>query len=108
MGGLRGWMGYLRVELKGPEFSCLKDRRSWIRSVLDQARGKFNVSVADLSPDGTPGAVALGFAVASSCNSELKGRIEAIKSFVTRMAEDNGLEILDLWEEVFCDDEFSD
>ncbi|MCX7827917.1 MAG: DUF503 domain-containing protein [Thermanaerothrix sp.] len=108
MGGLRGWVGYLRVELTGPMFSCLKDRRSWIRSVQDQARGKFNVSLADLSPDGDYGAVALGFALASSCNSELIGRIEAVKSFVARMAEDNGLEILDFLEEVFCDDDLSD
>jgi hypothetical protein len=101
----RGWIGYLKVDLLSSSFQTLKDRRSWIRSTLDQARGKFNVSVGDLSPDGAVTRVTLCFALAGSSSSDVEGRLGSLRSLVSRMAEDHGLEVLDFWEEVLCDDD---
>lgn len=41
-------IGLLRVELHLPQALSLKDKRSVLKSVKDQLRGRFNVAVAEL------------------------------------------------------------
>jgi len=43
-------VGLLRVELRVPNARSLKDRRSVVKSLKDQVRGRFNVAVAELRP----------------------------------------------------------
>ena len=43
-------VGLLQVEVHVPSAQSLKDRRSVIKSLKDQLRGRFNVAVAELDP----------------------------------------------------------
>lgn len=43
-------VGLLRLELRVPSAHSLKDRRSVVKSLKDQLRGRFNVAVAELRP----------------------------------------------------------
>jgi hypothetical protein len=43
-------VGVLEVELHVPEAQSLKDRRSVLKSLKDQLRGRFNVAVAEIDP----------------------------------------------------------
>jgi uncharacterized protein YlxP (DUF503 family) len=44
-------VGLLQIEVLLPEAQSLKDKRSVIKSLKDQLRGRFNVAVAELAPD---------------------------------------------------------
>lgn len=44
-------VGVLQIDLHVPNAHSLKDRRSVIKSLKDQLRGRFNVAVAEVDPD---------------------------------------------------------
>ena len=41
-------VGILQVEVHVPRAQSLKDRRSVVKSLKDQLRGRFNISVAEV------------------------------------------------------------
>lgn len=41
-------IGYLKVEIMIPEARSLKEKRMIIKSIKDQARARFNISIAQL------------------------------------------------------------
>ena len=43
-------VGALHVEVHVPEAQSLKDRRSALKSLKDQLRGRFNIAVVELDP----------------------------------------------------------
>ena len=43
-------VGLLQVEVHLPSAHSLKDKRSVLKSLRDQLRGRFNVAVAELNP----------------------------------------------------------
>lgn len=44
-------VGVARVEVHLPRAQSLKDKRSALKSVRDQLRGRFNVAVAEVEPN---------------------------------------------------------
>jgi len=44
-------VGLLRLELHVPEAQSLKEKRSVVKSLKEQMRGTFNVSVAEVEPN---------------------------------------------------------
>ncbi|MBI3325027.1 MAG: DUF503 domain-containing protein [Candidatus Omnitrophica bacterium] len=44
-------VGVLRLEIYLPLSGSLKDKRSVVKSLKDQLRGRFNVAVAEVEPD---------------------------------------------------------
>ena len=46
-------IGVLRAELHFPAAESLKDRRSVLKSVKDQLRGRFNIAVAEVEANDT-------------------------------------------------------
>ena len=44
-------IGVLQVEMHLPNTHSLKDKRSVVKSLKDQLRGRFNVAVAELAAD---------------------------------------------------------
>jgi len=44
-------VGLLRIEIHIPAALSLKDKRSVIKSVKDQLRGRFNIAVAEVDPN---------------------------------------------------------
>ena len=103
----RCWMGLCRVDLLIPGASSLKDRRSVVRSLLEQCRRRFNLSAAELGPDGSHQEASLAFSLVASCSSEAQGRMAALESFLLRGEEVGPFEILHREQEVWCDDDFS-
>lgn len=79
--------GMLFVHLKIPEAASLKDRRQVTRSILERARNRFNVSAADLGPDGSCQDGLLAFSVLSSSHHEAEERLDSIIRLVRSMEE---------------------
>ncbi len=44
-------VGLLRLEVHLPNAQSLKDKRSVMKSLRDQLRGRFNIAVAELEPN---------------------------------------------------------
>ncbi len=55
-------VGMLCLELHVPDAQSLKDKRSVVKSLKEQMRGKFNVSVAEVEPNDTWQRATLGVA----------------------------------------------
>jgi uncharacterized protein YlxP (DUF503 family) len=83
------FLGTLFIQIRIPEASNLKDRRQVTRSLLDKARGRFNVTVADLGPDGSFQDAYLVFTVASSSKPSSEERIDALERMI-RSIENSG------------------
>ena len=79
--------GMLFIHLKIPEAVSLKDRRQVTRSILEKARNRFNVSVADLGPDGFCQDGLLAFSALSSSHHEAEERLDSIIRLVRSMEE---------------------
>lgn len=77
------------VQIKIPNSFSLKDRRQVVRSLLEKTRNRFNVSVADLGPDGSHQNACLAFSAVSSSPSLAGERMDAVERLIRSM-EDGG------------------
>src|SRR6201990_1739908 len=89
----------LTLELRIEHAQSLKDRRQVVRSMKDQLRQGFNISVAEMGgavnwASGTPGIVAI-----SASRSYLHQLIEEVERAARRMSNELGAELSDsFWE----------
>ena len=89
----------LTLELRIEHAQTLKDRRQVVRSIKDQLRQGFNVSVAELDEAVVYQSATLGVAAISRSRSYLHGLIEEVERAVRRMANELGAELADsFWE----------
>ncbi len=102
------WIAAARLDARMPFAASLKDRRRVVRSVMDGVRGRFSISAADLGPDGTHDAAALGFAAAGSSPRELDERMRNLEKFLCQREEDGDFEITGFSLEVFNYGDISD
>lgn len=102
------WIAAAECRLRLPRAASLKDRRRVVRSLTDGARAKFNVSVADLGPDGAHQEAALGFLAAGSAAAELEERLNFLEKFIRQSEADGEFEILEITREVFTYGDISD
>lgn len=72
----------LRVELRLPEARSLKDKRQVVRSLLDRARHRFGVSVAEVDSADDPRAAVLGFAVVASSAHHAEEVMDSVERLV--------------------------
>lgn len=79
----------------------LKDRRQIVRSLTDGARAKFNISTADLGPDGALRETSLGFSAAASSPAELEERLNFLEKYLEQREALGEFEITDITREVF-------
>lgn len=77
----------LRVELRLPDARSLKDKRQVVRSVLDRARHRFGVSVAEIGAADDPRAAVLGFAVVASTARHAEEVIDSVDRLVWSRVE---------------------
>jgi uncharacterized protein YlxP (DUF503 family) len=70
------------VEIRIPDARSLKDRRQVVRSVLDGARHRFGVSVAEVGGQDTWQRATLGFAVVASEARLAEEILDAIDRFL--------------------------
>jgi uncharacterized protein YlxP (DUF503 family) len=89
----------LTLELRIEHAQSLKDRRQVVRSMKDQIRQSFNVSVAEMDEAVTWQSATLGIAAISSSRSYLHQLIEEVERAARKMANELGAELADtFWE----------
>ena len=89
----------LTLELRIEHAQSLKDRRQVVRSIKDQLRQSFNVSVAELDEAVTWQSATLGIAAISSSRDYLHQLIDEVERAVRRMTNELGAELSDsFWE----------
>ncbi len=89
----------LTLEIRIEHAQSLKDRRQVVRSLKDQLRQGFNVSVAELDEAVTWQSATLGVAAISRSRDYLHGLIEEVERAASRIANELGAELTDsYWE----------
>ncbi|MDE3188348.1 MAG: DUF503 domain-containing protein [Acidobacteriota bacterium] len=92
-------VAHLTLELRIEHAQSLKDRRHVVRSIKDQLRQGFNVSVAEMDEAVTWQSATLGVAAISRSRDYLHGLIEEVERAAGRMAMELGAEMHDsYWE----------
>lgn len=94
----------LTLELRIEHAQSLKDRRQVVRSMKDQLKQSFNVSVAELDEAVTWQTATLGVAAISRSRDYLHGLVEEVERAARRMANELGAELQDsFWEYIESD-----
>jgi len=89
----------LTLEIRIEHAQSLKDRRQVVRSLKDQLRQGFNVSVAELDEAVTWQSATIGVAAVSRSRDYLHGLMEEAERAGRRMINDLGAELADsFWE----------
>jgi uncharacterized protein len=91
----------LTLELRIEHAQSLKDRRQVVRSMKDQLRQGFNISIAEMDEAVTWQSATLGIVAISSSRSYLHQLVEEVERAARRMANELGAELADsYWEYV--------
>ena len=85
----------LTLEIRIEHAQSLKDRRQVVRSVKDQLRQGFNVSVAELDEAVTWQSATLGVVAISRSRDYLHGLVEEVERAARRMLNELGAELAD-------------
>jgi uncharacterized protein YlxP (DUF503 family) len=85
----------LTLELRIEHAQSLKDRRQVVRSMKDQLRQGFNISVAEMDEAITWQSATLGIVAISSSRTYLHQLIEEVERAARRMANELGAELTD-------------
>ena len=89
----------LTLEIRIEHAQSLKDRRQVVRSMKDQLRQGFNVSVAELDEAVTWQSATLGVAAISRSRDYLHGLMEEVERAARRMITELGADLADsFWE----------
>ncbi len=93
----------LTIELEILHAQSLKDRRQVVRSIKDNLRHGFNLSIAELDDGMVWNRATLGIAAISASASYLTGQIQFIDAAVVRLATGLGAEITDSYAEILSE-----
>ncbi len=82
-------VGVLRIELHVPNAQSLKDKRSVIKSLKDQLRGRFNVAVAELDANEKWQRATVGISTVGEERGYVEGLVRQVTEWVreTRLVE---------------------
>ena len=87
----------LTLEIRIEHARSLKDRRQVVRSLKDQLRQGFNISVSELDEAVTWQSATVGVAAISNSRDYLRGQIEEVERAAQRMIRELGAEVADSW-----------
>lgn len=91
----------LTLEIRIEHAQSLKDRRQVVRSLKDQLRQGFNVSVAEMDEAVTWQSASIGVVAISRSRDYLHGLIEEAERAARRILNEHGAELTDsFWEYV--------
>ncbi|HEU5457912.1 MAG TPA: DUF503 domain-containing protein [Terracidiphilus sp.] len=85
----------LTLELRIPHAHSLKDRRQVVRSMKDQLRQGFNISVAEMDEAVTWQSATIGIVAISHSRSYLQGLMHEVESAARRIAAEHGADLAD-------------
>lgn len=75
-------VGVARVEVHLPRAQSLKDKRSVLKSVRDQLRGRFNVAVAEVEPNERWQRAVLGLAAVGEDRPYVEGLMREVLAWM--------------------------
>lgn len=91
-------IGVLETRQRLRSARSLKEKRKVVRSILDRARAKFNLSAAEVEDQDLWQSIVLGFAVAGSDSGQVVRELEQVVNMLRAHPEaeflDHQLEIL--------------
>lgn len=90
-------IAFLTIELRIEAAHSLKDKRQVTRSLKDRLRANFNVAVAELDHTDLWQRATIGVVSLSDSKDYLRGLMENIEREATRIANNNGAEIADIF-----------
>lgn len=96
------WIGACECGLRLPWATSLKDRRQIVRSIVDGARVRFNLSSADLGPNGSFRDAVLGFTVSGSDAAEIDERMDFLEKYLEQCEDAGEFVITGITREVFA------
>ena len=88
-------VAHLTLEIRIEHAQSLKDRRQVVRSLKDQLRQSFNVSVAEMDEAVTWQSATVGIAAISRSREYLHGLIEEVERAARRIVMEHGAELAD-------------
>ncbi len=88
-------VAHLTLEIRIEHAQSLKDRRQVVRSLKDQIRQGFNVSVAELDEAVIWQSATLGVVAISRSRDYLHGLIEEVERAARRILNEHGAELAD-------------
>jgi hypothetical protein len=89
----------LTLEIRIEHAQSLKDRRQVVRSVKDQLRQSFNISIAEMDEAVAWNAATFGVVAVSRSRDYLHGLVEEVERAARRMLNELGAELIDsFWE----------
>jgi len=98
---MKPWLGVALFSLTLAGSFSLKERRHVVRSLVDRAKKHYNISVADLGPDGVWDRADLAVSCVSSSLRETEHRLSQVRNFLEKAEADGEFEITDARQEVF-------
>jgi len=94
-------IAFLTLELNIEAAHSLKDKRQVVRSMKDRLRASFNVSVAELDPNGLWNRATIGVVSISGSRDYLDGLMKNVERQAVRLANNGGAEVTDSFVEFF-------
>jgi len=88
-------VAHLTLEIRIEHAQSFKDRRQVVRSMKDQLRQGFNISVAEMDEAVTWRSATLGIVAVSRSRDYLHGLIEEVERAARRMTNELGAELTD-------------
>lgn len=87
----------LTLELRIEHARSLKDRRQVVRSLKEQLRNGFNISVAEMDEAVSWQSATIGVAAISCSRDYLAGLMRQVESAALRITNELGAEVADSW-----------
>ena len=75
-------VGILRLDVHVPGAQSLKDKRSALKSVKDQLRGRFNVAVAEVDPTEKWQRATLGVSTVGEDRAQVQGLLRHVTDWI--------------------------
>jgi uncharacterized protein len=94
-------IAFLTLELNIEAAHSLKDKRQVVRSIKDRLRASFNVSVAELDPNGLWNRATIGIVSVSDSRDYLDGLMKNVERQAMRLANNGGADVTDSFVEFF-------
>ena len=90
-------IAFLTLELRIEGAHSLKDKRQVVRSLKDRLRAHFNVSVAEIDPNGLWQRATIGIVSISGSRDYLEGLMNNVERQATRIANNAGADVADAY-----------
>ena len=87
----------LTLEIRIEHAQSLKDRRQVVRSLKDQLKQSFNISVAEMDEAVTWQSATIGVTAISRSRDYLTGLMRQVENAAVRISNDLGAQVADSW-----------